>query len=152
MENESLLKTLQEAMRKLTENGIACAANIAQLREKAEQAKLAIDSVTAQELAAVHDHERIAKEAKALRDHVSDLTRGRADSTLIATLEDELKNLDDRQREANQQVEALRARSRALSEPLRAIKTELDTGEEAHRRLSDRTMKLREHIEKVGHA
>jgi hypothetical protein len=139
-------------MRKLTESGITYTASMAKLREKAEQAQLAIDVVMAQESAAIQKHERIATEAKALRDHISDLVRGRADSALISTLEDELKDLDGMQREANLQVGALRVRVRALGEPLNAIKAELEVGEEAHRRLSDRTMKLREHIEKVAHA
>jgi chromosome segregation ATPase len=151
MENESLLRTLQEAMRKMTENGIACATRIAQLREKAAQAQLAIDTITAQELAAVHEHARIGKEAKALREHVNSLVRGRADATLTATLEDELKDLENRQNQANEQVEALRARSVALVEPLKAVKAELAAAEEDHRRLSDRTMSLREHIERVAH-
>ena len=83
---------------------------------------------------------------------MTDLVRGRADSALISTLEDELKDLDSMQREANQQVEALRTRVRALGDPLKAIKAELEAGEEAHRRLSDQTMKLRRHIEQVAHA
>lgn len=152
MENETLLRALQEGMRKLTENGITCAGGIAQLREKAKHARLAIDAVMEEESAAVQEHERIAKEAKALRDHVADLVRGRADPALISTLEDELKDLDSMQREANQQVEALRTRVRALGDPLKAIKVQLEAGEEAYRRLSDQTMKLREHIEKVAHA
>jgi chromosome segregation ATPase len=151
MANESLLKTLQEAMRKLTESGIACAAKITQLRERAAQAQLEIDTITVQDLAAVHEHARSVKEAKALREHVDDLVRGHADSTLIATLEDELKDLENRQGQTSQQVEALRARSLALAEPLKAIKGELTAAEEAHRRLLDRTMSLREHLEKVAH-
>lgn len=152
MENESLLRTLQEAMRKLTENGIACAARITQLREKAEQAQLAIDTATVQDVAAVHEHARISKEVKALREHVDALSRDRADATLIATLGDELKDLENRQHQVSQQVEALRARCLAMAEPLKAIKAELAAAEEDHRRLSDRTMSLREHLEKVAHA
>ncbi|HVB80689.1 MAG TPA: hypothetical protein VNE82_12185 [Candidatus Binataceae bacterium] len=151
MDNETLLRTLQEAMRKLAESGSACATSITQLRERAEQARLAMDSVAEQELSAVQEHERIVRETKALRGHISDLVRSRADFTLIATLEDELKDLDNTGRQADQRVEALRARARALGEPLKAIKSELEASEESHRRLSDRTMKLREHIEKVAH-
>ena len=151
MENETLLRALQEGMRKLTENGIAFTSGITQLREKAEQAQLAIDEVTEEQSAAVQEHERVAKEAKVLRDHISGLVRNRADSILISTLEDELKDLDKMEREANQQVEALKMRVRGLNDSLNALKAELEAREVAHRRLSDQAMTLRTHIEKVAH-
>ena len=49
MRNETLLRALQENMRKLTETGIDCAAKIAQLREKAEQARLGIEAIMMQQ-------------------------------------------------------------------------------------------------------
>jgi len=152
MENETLLRALQEGMRKLTENGITYTVSTAKLRESAEQARLGIEATMAQKSQTVEEHHRIAAEAKALRDHLSELVRCHADPTLISTLGDELKDLDSRQREANRQVEALTARLRALDEHLKAANAELEAAEEVHRRLTDRTMKLREHIEKVAHA
>ena len=152
MRNETLLRALQESMRKLTENGINAATNIAQLRYKVEQARLAIETAMKQQSEAARVHQQMATEAKALRDHVSELVRLRAHPILISTLEDELKDLDRRERETTQQVEALGGRVRALGESLETVKTELEAGEEAHRRSSDQTMKLREHIEKVEHA
>jgi len=143
---------LQESMRKLTESGINWATNIAQLRDKVEQARLAIETAMMQQSQAAREHEQISAEAKALRDHVSELVRLRADPVLISTLEDELKDLDRREGETRQQVEALRARVRALGESLEAVKAELEASEGAHRSLTDQTMKLREHLEKVAHA
>jgi chromosome segregation ATPase len=151
MRNETLLRALQEKMRKLTENGIDCAGKIAQLREKAEQARLGIEAVTMQQSNAARGHEEIAAEAKVLRDHVNGLIRDRTDPVLISALEDELKDLERREREANQQVQGLRDRVRALGDPLAAIKTELEANEETHRKMTDQSMKLREHIEKVAH-
>ncbi|HVA41018.1 MAG TPA: hypothetical protein VNF49_10160 [Candidatus Binataceae bacterium] len=151
MRNETLLRALQESMRKLTENGINGATDIAQLRDKGEQARLAIETAMMQQSEAARAHEQIAAEAKALRDHVSELARLRADPVLISTLEDELKDLDRQERETKQQAEALGARVLALGGSLETVKTELGASEEAHRRLTDQTMKLREHIEKVAH-
>lgn len=152
MRNETLLRALQESMRKLTENGINGAADVAQLRDKVEQARLAIETAMMQQSQTVREHEQISAEAKALRDHVSELVRLRADPVLISTLEDELKDLDRHEGEARQRVEALRARVRALGESLEAGKAELETSEATHRTLTDQTMKLREHLEKVAHA
>jgi len=152
MRNETLLRALQESMRKLTESGINGATNIAQLRDKSEQARLEIETAMMQQSQAAREHEQISAEAKALRDHVSELVRLRADPVLISTLEDELKDLDRHEGETRQQVEALRARVRALGESLEAIKAELEASEGSHRRLTDQTMKLREHLEKVAHA
>ena len=72
MRNETLLRALQEGMRKLTENGIDCATKVAQLREKAEQARLGIEAVMMQHSNAARKHEEISAEAKALREHVND--------------------------------------------------------------------------------
>lgn len=152
MRNETLLRALQEAMRKLTENGINGATNIAQIRDKVEQARLAIETAMMQQSGAAREHEQISAEAKALRDHVSELVRLRADPVLTSILEDELKDLDRRDGETKQQIEALRARVRALGGSLEALKAELEANEGTHRSLTDRTMKLREHLEKVAHA
>jgi hypothetical protein len=38
-----------------------------------------------------------------------------------------------------------------MSEALEAVKAELETSEANHRKLTDRAMKLREHLEKVEH-
>jgi chromosome segregation ATPase len=152
MRNETLLRALQEKMRKLTENSIDFATKIAQLRDKAEQARLGIEAVMMQQSNAARGHEEVAAEAKTLRDHVNDLVRGRADPVLISALEDELKDLEKHEHEANQQVDGLRDRVRALGEPLAAVKAELEASEETHRKMTDQSMKLREHIEKVAHA
>ena len=152
MRNETLLRALQESMRKLNENGISGATKIAQLRDKAEQARLAIETTMMEQSEAAREHQRISAEATALRDHVSELVRLRAEPVLISTLEDELKDLDRRELETTQQIEALRARVRTLSESLEAGKAELEASEATHRRLTDQTMKLREHLEKVAHA
>jgi chromosome segregation ATPase len=151
MRNETLLRALQEKMRKLTETGIDCAAKIAQLREKAEQARLGIEAVMMQQSNAARGQEEIAAEAKVLRDHVNDLARGRTDPALMSALEDELKDLERRAREASQQIEGLRNRVRPMSDALAAAKAELEASEESHRNITDQTMKLREHIEKVAH-
>lgn len=152
MRNETLLRALQESMRKLNQNGISDATKIAQLRDKAEQARLAIETTMMEQSEAAREHQRISAEATALRDHVSELVRLRAEPVLISTLEDELKDLDRRELETTQQIEALRARVRTLSESLEAGKAELEASEATHRRLTDQTMKLREHLEKVAHA
>jgi len=152
MRNETLLRALQERMRKLTENGIDCAAKIAQLREKSEQARLGIEALTMQQSKAARGHEELVAEAKALQIHVNDLLRGRTDPILISALEDELKDLERHEREANQQIEGLQERARALGATLAAVKAELEAGEETHRKMTDQSMKLREHIEKVAHA
>jgi chromosome segregation ATPase len=152
MKNETLLRALQERMRKLTENGIDCAAKIAQLREKSEQARLGIETLTMQQSKAARGHEELVAEANALQIHVNDLLRGRTDPILISSLEDELKDLERHEREANQQIEGLQERARALGATLAAVKAELEASEETHRKMTDQSMKLREHIEKVAHA
>jgi chromosome segregation ATPase len=139
-------------MRRLNENGIDGATRITQLRNQVEQAQLAIETAMMQQSQAAREREQIFAEAKALRDHVSELARLRADSVLISTLEDELKDLDRRERETTQQGEELRARVRTLGESLEAVKAELEASEDARKRSSDQAMKLREHIEKVAHA
>lgn len=148
--NETLLRALQESMRKLTDSAIHCAVNVAQLREKAEQARRDIEASVRQQSAATREHERVCAEAKALRDHVDELVRLRTDPVLVSTLQDELKDLNRQESETKQETEALGARVRAMSAALEALKAELETSEANHRKLTDQTMKL--HLEKVEHA
>ena len=150
--NETLLRALQESMRKLTDNGIHGAVNVAQLREKAEQARRDIEASMRQQSAATREHERVCTEAKALRDHVDELVRLRTDPVLVSTLQDELNDLSRQEGETRQEAETLGARVRTMSEALAALKTELETSEANHRKLTDQTMRLREHLEKVEHS
>jgi chromosome segregation ATPase len=150
--NETLLRALQESMRKLTDSAIRGAANVAQLREKAEQSRRDIEASMSQQSAATREHERVCAEAKALRDHVDELVRLRTDPLLVSTLQDELKDLNRQESETRQEAEMLGARARTMSEALESLKAELETGEASHRRLTDQAMKLREHLEKVEHA
>jgi predicted nuclease with TOPRIM domain len=150
-ENETLLRALQESMRKLTDSGIHGAVNVAQLREKAEQSRRDIEACMRQQAAATREHERVCAEAKALRDHVDELMRLRADPVLVSTLQDELNDLKRQETETKQEAETLRARVRAMSEALEAVKAELATSEANHRKLTDQAMKLREHLERVEH-
>jgi len=150
--NETLLRALQESMRKLTDSAIHGAVNVAQLREKAEQSRRDIEAGLKQQSAAIRQHEQVCAEAKALRDHVDELVRLRTDPFLVSTLQDELKDLSRQEMETKQEAETLKARVRAMSEALEAIKAELETGEANHRKLTDQAMKLREHLEKVEHA
>ena len=150
--NETLLRALQESMRKLTDSGIHGAVNVAQLREKAEQARRDIEASMRQQSAATREHERVCAEAKALRDHVDELVRLRTDPVLVSTLQDEVNDLKRQETETKQEAETLGARVRAMSEALEAVKAELETGEANHRKLTDQAMNLREHLEKVEHA
>ena len=129
MRNETLLRALQESMRKLNENGISGATKIAQLRDKAEQARLAIETTMMEQSEAAREHQRISAEATALRNHVSELVRLRAEPVLISTLEDELEDLtavSSRPRA----IEALRARVLTSSESLEAGKAELEASDD----------------------
>ena len=84
--NETLLRALQESMRKLTDSGIHGAVNVAQLREKAEQARRDIEASMRQQSAATREHERVCAEAKALRYHVDELVHLRTDPVVLPLL------------------------------------------------------------------
>ena len=126
--------------------------NVAQLREKAEQSRRDIEASLRQQSAAIREHERVCAEAKALHDHVDELVRLRTDPFLVSTLQDELKDLNRQETETKQEAETQKARVRAMSGALDAVKAELETGEANHRKMTDQAMKLREHLEKVEHA
>src|SRR5215469_11896278 len=95
MINETLLRALQERMRKLTDASFTHAVRNAELRAALERAKLTDAEEAALEAAATEASKQLADEICALRDHVNDLIRGHADGTLIAGLDAELSELED---------------------------------------------------------
>jgi chromosome segregation ATPase len=148
MISETLLRALQEGMRKLTEASSTYALRIVELRAAVERARLAESTEAAQEAAAARESERLPDELKALREHIDELIRGREDPAMISGLQEVLKDLESTQHEVHRQLERLRSRGR---EALESATAELEFAEQEHRRIVDRAMKLREHIEKVSH-
>jgi hypothetical protein len=148
MISETLLRTLQERMRKLSEASSGHAVHDAELRAAVERARLTDASETAREAAAVSDCERLLDEIKELRDHINDLSRSREDPVLVSGLKEELTELETRRLESDQQLERLRAhRHETLENAIR----ELESAEQEHRHIADQAMRLREHIEKLSH-
>ena len=72
MISETLLRALQERMRKLSEASSGHAVRDAELRAAVERARLTDASETAREAAAVRECERLLDEIKELRDHIND--------------------------------------------------------------------------------
>ena len=89
MINETLLRTLEERMRKLTKASSTYAVRNAELRAAVERTKLT-DAEEAEEAAAMKETGQLAEEIRALRDHVAHLLRDRADSALVPGLQEEL--------------------------------------------------------------
>jgi chromosome segregation ATPase len=148
MISETLLRTLQERMRKLSEASSGHAVHDAELRAAVERARLTDASETAREAAAVRERERLLDEIKELRDHINDLSRSREDPVLVSGLKEELTELETRRLESDQQLEQLRAhRHETLENAIR----ELESAEQEHRHIADQAMSLREHIEKLSH-
>ena len=94
MISETLLRALQERMRKLSEASSGHAVHDAELRAAVERARLTDASETAREAAAVSDCERLLDEIKELRDHINDLSRSREDPVLVSGLKEELTELE----------------------------------------------------------
>jgi DNA repair exonuclease SbcCD ATPase subunit len=148
MISETLLRALQERMRKLSGASSAYAVRDAELRAAVERARSTDASETAREAAAVRECERLLDEIKELRDHINDLIRGREDPALVSGLREELTELESRRLEIDQQLEQLRAhRHETLENAIR----ELGSAEQEHRHIADQAMRLREHIEKLSH-
>ncbi len=148
MISETLLRALQERMRKLSEASSGHAVHDAELRAAVERARLTDASEAAREAAAVSDCERLLDEIKELRDHINNLSRSREDPVLVSGLKEELTELETRRLESDQQLERLRAhRHETLENAIR----ELESAEQEHRHIADQAMRLREHIEKLSH-
>jgi chromosome segregation ATPase len=148
MISETLLRALQERMRKLTGASSTYAVRNAELRAALERAKLTEASEAVRETEAVQESERLVEEIKALRDHINDLLRSREDPALISGLTEELAELEGRRHEIDQQIEQSRShRHDALENAVR----ELESAEQEHRHVADQAMRLREHIEKLSH-
>ena len=148
MISETLLRALQERMRKLTGASSTYAVRNAELRAALERAKLTEASEAVRETEAVQESERLVEETKALRDHINDLLRSREDPALISGLTEELAELEGRRHEIDQQIEQSRShRHDALENAVR----ELESAEQEHRHVADQAMRLREHIEKLSH-
>ena len=148
MISETLLRALQERMRKLSEASSGHAVRDAELRAAVERARLTDASETAREAAAVRECERLLDEIKELRDHINDLSRSREDPVLVSGLKEELTELETRRLESDQQLEQLQAhRHETLENAIR----ELESAEQEHRHIADQAMRLREHIEKLSH-
>lgn len=144
MISETVLRTLQERMRRLLEISAAYAARDAELRAAVERARLTEPSETTREAAAVRDSERLMEEKKDLQDHINDLIRSGQDPALVSDLKEELAELESRRREIDQQIEQSRS---TLENAIR----ELESGEQEHRHIADQATRLREHIERLSH-
>ena len=151
MISEAVLKALQARMRKLTEASISIAAQAGQLRAAIEQAEAAAKTTSNEEAAAKRENDRLLGEARALQEYIDGLVRGGQDPALIAALQEELGDLERKQREVAQQIERIKSRSNAISQSLVISRAELEATEEKHRQTADQAMKLREHIEKEVH-
>ncbi len=148
MISETLLRALQERMRKLTGTSLTYAVRNAELRAALERARLTEATETVREAEAGRESERLMAEIKELRDHINDLIRGREDPTLVSGLKEELTELESRRREIVQQIEHSRShRHEALENAIR----EHESAEQEHRHIADQAMRLREHIEKLSH-
>ena len=77
MISETLLRALQERMRKLTAVSSTYAVRNAELRAALERARVTEASEAVRETEAIRESERLAQEIKELHDHISDLLRSR---------------------------------------------------------------------------
>jgi hypothetical protein len=147
MISETVLRTLQERMRKLLDVSAAYAARDAELRAAVERARLTDPSETAREAAAVAESERLTEARKDLQDHINDVIRSGQDLALVSDLKEELTELEGRRREIDQQIDRSRLYGQdALGNAIR----ELESGEQEHRHIADQAVRLREHIERLS--
>jgi organic radical activating enzyme len=148
MISETLLRALQERMRKLTGASSTYAVRNAELRAAVERARLIEATEAVRQTETVRESERLMEEIKELRDHINDLVCSRGDPALISGLKAELAELESRRVEIDQQIEQSKShRHEALEN---AIK-ELESAEQQHRHIADQAMRLREHIERLSH-
>ncbi|MGA8059192.1 MAG: hypothetical protein WB999_13180 [Candidatus Binataceae bacterium] len=148
MISETLLRALQERMRKLTGASSTYAVRNAELRAALERARLTEATEAIRETEGIRESERLVEEIKELRDHINALLRSREDPALVSGLEEELAELEGRRREIDHQIEQSRSHRHDALE--NAIK-ELESAEHQHRHVADQAMRLREHIEKLSH-
>jgi len=148
MISETLLRALQERMRKLTGASSTYAVRNAELRAALERARLTEATEAIRETEGIRESERLMEEIKELRDHINSLLRSREDPALVSGLEEELAELEGRRREIDHQIEQSRSHRHDALE--NAIK-ELESAEHQHRHVADQAMRLREHIEKLSH-
>jgi chromosome segregation ATPase len=143
MISETVLRTLQERMRRLLEISAACAARDAELRAAVERARSTEPGETAREAADVRDSERLMEEKRCLQDHINELIGSGQDPALVSDLKEELAELESRRLEIDQRIEQSRP---SVENAIR----ELECGELEHRRVADQATRLREHIEKLS--
>ena len=148
MISETLLRALQERMRKLTGASSTYAVRNAELRAALERARLTEATEAIRETEGIRESERLMEEIKELRDHINVLLRSPEDPALVSGLEEELAELEGRRREIDHQIEQSRSHRHDALE--NAIK-ELESAEHQHRHVADQAMRLREHIEKLSH-
>jgi len=149
MIDETLLRALQERMRRLTGASSTYAVRDAELRAAVERAKMTETEEAAQEAAIMEESVQLTGVIRALRNHVDHLLSDRADAALIAGLQEELSELENERTGLERRVEELRSRRHQLLET--AIR-ELESAEQQHRHIADQAMRLREHIEKLAHS
>ncbi len=148
MQSETLLRALQERMRKLTDASSAHAVRDAELRAAVERARMTEAAEAAQEAAAVAESQQLADEIRALHDHIDNLVRGREDPVLVEGLKEELSELENRRSDIEQRIEQRKSHRHEVLE--NAVR-ELESSEQQHRQVADQAMRLREHIEKISH-
>jgi len=149
MIDETLLRALQERMRRLTGASSTYAVRDAELRAAVERAKMTDTEEAAQEAAIMEESVQLTGVIRALRNHVDHLLSDRADAALVAGLQEELSELENERTGLERRVEELRSRRHQLLET--AIR-ELESAEQQHRHIADQAMRLHEHIEKLAHS
>ncbi len=149
MISETLLKALQERMRKLSGISSTHTVHSAELRAALERARLAEATETVRRAEAIKESQRLMAEIKELRDHIEDLMHSPEDPTLVSGLKEELTELESMRREIDRQIELS---SSHRHEAVENAARELESAEQARRHIVDQAMRLREHIEKLSHS
>jgi len=148
MISETLLRALQERMRKLTDASSAYAVQDTELRASLERAKLPDAEEPAQEAAAVEESKQLSDQIHALRDHVDDLIRNNTDALLVAGVKEEVSDLESNRAGVEQRLEELRSqRHQTLEHAMR----KLESAEQRRRHIVQEAMLLRMHIERLVH-
>jgi len=150
MIEQAVLRALQSRMRKLTVASINSAARAEHLRVEIEQAEEAIKAAAEEQAEAERQNKGLADDEKTVAQYIEGLAKDGEDQILLTALKEELGELENQRREADQRVERLKSHNEALKKSLENTLVELKRTEAEHRQISDQAMALREHIEKVA--
>ena len=158
MENQVLIRTLNERLTELEHAQAEAAQRLANSNEEIDQAVRSIETARAQETIAHDATQQVQAELSELRNHINDIMTRNQDNAvsagslhaLVATLRLTHEALQKKLRHTHENLRDFRTRTQAAMSALEHARAAQTAADEDYRRLTEEVDVLRTHIESLN--